>query len=243
MTQRIEFQLYALGTGATVIGEIITAAGGVVYVAQAGDAQKRAITDKGGVALTNPRALTAGGVEFYVADSVVSADLYIMAPGGQFIVKKGIKPGSHDFAVDISQRHQVAEIPFAIADTAAATETDTGFNMPLHSAVLPNPMVRVLTVDATETIDVGLLSSETAGDANGFLALADVATAGLVKGTLISTGQTIGALLSADEGAGVLLPEAHVVTGTNAVSVTYTLTAGTDTAEGFIVLPYVLAGV
>jgi hypothetical protein len=166
-----------------------------------------------------------------------------MAPGGQFVVKTGVAPGEiQDVLIDTVSRNQVAIVPFAIGDTTATTETDTGFDFPLYSAVLPTPMIRVLTVDATETVDVGLLSSETAGDADGFGVTLSVATAGLVKATVLQGSNTMGALFEVQDSAnaGDLTHEAHVVTGSNATSITYTLTAGTDTAEGFIILPYVL---
>ena len=58
MTARTEvnFQLYDSEN------KIISTSGGVVYVATADGAAKNAITDKDGVALTNPRALTAGSL-------------------------------------------------------------------------------------------------------------------------------------------------------------------------------------
>ena len=241
MTSRtqVKFQIYDMD------GKAITASGGVVYVAAADDAAKNAITDKDGTALTNPRALTAGGCEFWVLATVATVDLYIMAPGGQFVVKTDVVPGTiQTIKVDTNQRNQVAVIPFAIGDTSAATETDTGFDFPAASAVLPTPMVRVLTVDATETIDVGLLSSESSGDADGFVNAVALDTAVLVKATLLASGDTMGALLSVLDSAnsGDDAPEAHVVTGAAATSITYTLTAGSDTAEGFILLPYVLMG-
>ena len=243
--RRISFQLYELGSIGGMAKKLIQATGGKCYVAKDGDAAKQAITDKDGTALTNPRALTNGACEFYVPDTISLVDLYIMAPGGQFVVATNVDESIADIAVDVTRLDHVAVIPFSIDDTSAATETDTGFDLPLHSAVKPNPKVRVLTVDATETIDVGLLSSETAGDADGFINALDVATAGLVKATLLASGDTMGALLSVldSANAGDDAPEEHVVTGTNATSITYTLTAGSDTAEGFIHLSYQLCGV
>lgn len=235
--KQVQFQLYDFQ------GKAINATGGKVYVAASGDAAKQAITDKDGTALTNPRALTTGGCEFWVVDTVADVDLYIMAPGGQFVVVTDCVPGQvQDIKVDTQQRSQMAVIPFAIGDTSAAAETDTGFDFPAASAVLPYPMVRVSTVDATETIDVGLLSSESSGDADGFINAVALDTAVLVKATLLASGDTMGALLSVLDSAnsGDDAPEAHVVTGAAATSITYTLTAGTDTAEGFILLPYVL---
>ena len=236
---RYTFQLYDQNHKA------IQSSGGVVYVAASGDAAKQAITDKDGTALANPRALTRGACEFYVVDTAVDVDLYIMAPGGQFIVQTDFVAGeTPDLMVDTNRRNQVAVIPFAIGDTTAAAETDTGFDFPTASAVLPNPMVRVTTADATETIDVGLLSSESGGDADGFINALDVASAVLVKATLLASGDTMGALLSVldSANAGDDAPEAHIVTGAAATSITYTLTAGTDTAEGFILLSYILGG-
>ena len=235
--KQVQFQLYDLQ------GRAINSSGGKVYVAASGDAAKQAITDKDGTSLTNPRALTTGGCEFWVVDTVVDVDLYIMAPGGHFVVVTDVVPGQvQDIIVDTNRRNQVAVIPFSIADTTATTETDTGFDMPTGSAVLPSPMVRVSTIDATETIDVGLLSSESGGDADGFINAVALDTAVLVKATLLASGDTMGALLSVldSANAGDDAPEAHVVTGAAAVSVSYTLTAGTDTAEGFIILPYML---
>lgn len=240
--RKIEFQLYELGSVGAFAKKMITASGGVVYVAGNGDAAKQAITDVDGTALANPLALTNGAAVFYVPDTVASVDLFIMAPGGQFVVVPDVDESIQDIGVDTSRIDQVAVIPFAIADTTAAAETDTGFDFPLHSAVKPNPKVRVSAIDATETIDVGLLSSETAGDADGFINALVLDTAGLVKATLLASGDTMGALLSVlDSGnAGDDAPEEHVITGSNATSITYTLTAGSDTAEGYIYLSYSL---
>lgn len=239
MTNRIkvEFKLYDLE------GKAIETTGGKVYVAAADDAAKQAITDIDGVALTNPRALTRGSCSFYVVDTVSAVDLYIQAPGGQFVVRKGVLASPQDIRIDTGSPNQTMVIPFSIADTTAAAETDTGFDLPLHSAVLPTPLVRVLTLDATETIDFGLLSSETNGDADGFGATVALTTAGLVKPTVLQGSNTMGALFEVQDSAnaGDLTHEAHVVTGANATSITYTLTAGTDTAEGFIYLPLILA--
>ncbi len=235
--QRIKFQLYE-GIGAFPRGPMITASGGVVYVAAVGDAAKQAITDEDGTSLTNPRTLTTGGTEFYVPDSVASVDLYIQAPGGQFVVRKGVVPGQEpDIAVDVSVMNQTMVIPFAIGDTTAATETDTGFDEPEHALFLPTPFLDILTVDATESIDVGTDSGDS-GDADGFLDVSLVSVAGLVRATLLAAGQTLGGLLRVDESGGDLVPEAHV---SGSKSITYTLTAGSDTAEGFIYLPYLLA--
>ena len=65
---------------------------------------------------------------------------------------------------------------------AGGTEVSTGYQLPLNSVIYPWEMfVIVDTVDATETVDIGILSTESSGDANGFISLLSVATAGLIK--------------------------------------------------------------
>jgi len=72
-------------------------------------------------------------------------------------------------------------IPINFAD--GTTETDTTFNLP-DTSIIEDVLVNVITAEATgttKTIDVGLLSSETGGDANGFAAAVSVASTGLVR--------------------------------------------------------------
>lgn len=239
--RRISFQLYELGGAGVMAKPLIQAAGGVVYVAQNGNARKQSITDKDGVALTNPRALTNGACEFYVPDTVSKVDLYLMAPGGQFHVQRNVDESIADIGIDVTDPNQVAIIPFAMEDMTVA-ETDTGFDLPVTSLVLPHPAVQISAIDATETWDFGLLSSETAGDADGFLAQISVATLGLVQGLILNGANTMGALFERQDSAnaGDLVPAAHAVTGANAKSITITPSAGSDTARGFFILPYIL---
>lgn len=224
--KRIEFQLYA-GIGGFPRAAMISAVGGLVMVAMAGSATKATLYNADGTSLTNPVTLTSGGAKFYVADTVGSVDLYIMAPGGQFVTKASVKPGEDpDIAVDTTNRTQVAIIPFAAVDqTADNTETDTGFSEPANALFTGiGTAIRVLSVDATETVDVGTDSGDS-GDANGFVAAASVA----VPGVIVSSGALV---ISTQD----YIP--HVGAGK---SITYTLSAGADTAEGFIILPYILA--
>lgn len=108
---------------------------------------------------------------------------------------------------------------------ADGSENDTGIDVP-DDAQITNVLLNVITAEATggtKTVDVGLLSSESGGDADGFLNGVDVSSTGLVQGSLASGGQTLGALLSADEdGAGTLVPEPHLTASVTAKSVSYT---------------------
>lgn len=219
-------------------GKIIQDAGGAVYVAVNGANNKETLYDKDGASLANPVALNNGLIDFWVGDAVNYVDLYIQGPNGHFVVLEDVGPsGPNEIYIDQGQKIGTMVIPFDIADTTAATETDTGFDEPANALMLPSPAVNVVDLDAAENIDVGTDSTD-AGDADGFLAALSVATAGVAKGTLADGAQTIGALLKTDESAGDFVPEAHVSGGK---SITYTLTAGSDTAAGKILLPYQLA--
>jgi len=127
-----------------------------------------------------------------------------------------------------------------ITSTPTGSEQDTGWNLP-QSAIVFDVFVEVTTAEATggtKTLDVGLLSSETAGDANGLLDGVAVSATGIKQGAFTVTdgtnqnyvsANTLGVMLFDGEigsdaagEAGVVARTPHVVTGSNAVSVTYT---------------------
>lgn len=222
-------------------GEAIIAAGGKCYVAQAGDAAKQTLYDKDGASLSNPLTPTRGFINFFAVDTAGSVDLYILAPGGEFVVRKTVKPsGPNEIKVDTDRREHAFVIPAAIGDTSAATETSTGFVIPSKAMILPYPMIDVLAIDATEDIDVGTLSSDS-GDADGFIDSVSVGTLGIAKATLLASGDTMGALLSVldSANAGDDAPEGDI--SMVGKQITYTFSAGSDTAKVFIHLPYYLA--
>ena len=88
-----------------------------------------------------------------------------------------------------------------IVASPLSSEIDTGYNLPPKS-ILRNVYLDVVTVEATggtKTINVGLLASESGGDANGFLAAVSCSgTAGLRQGTLSTGTATLGELLRED---------------------------------------------
>lgn len=102
------------------------------------------------------------------------------------------------------------------------SEVETGFVLPAK-AVVKNVFVVVNTKEdtaTTKTIDVGT-DGAGSNDPDGFLEGVSVAATGFVKGTLLNTGQTLGALLRVDEdGAGTLVPEIDVASGGEKVTVT-----------------------
>lgn len=215
--------------------ESIISAGGYVHVAQAGLPDKQTIyADANGGALASVFQPTRGFINFFTLDSVASVDLYILSPGGHFVELSGVVPGGpNEILVDTFRRRGVLKLPFSITDSVAATEQDTGFDLPAQCFVLNRLHgfgLLVTVLDATHTIDVGLGEvhpAESGGDANGWIAASSVGALGLVTGT-------DGALFSTNAPH-----KSDVVT---AKSITYTLNAGTTLAKGFILIPYSLVG-
>jgi hypothetical protein len=222
--------------------EAITTAGGKVYVALNGDAQKATLYNADGSALANPITPTRGMITFHVVDTVEMVDLYGMAPGGEFFVRRNVKPsGPNELEVDTDRLAHTAVIPFAIADTTANVETATGFKTGTDKLWLPGGIaVKVATVDSGITIDVGT-DGAGSNDADGFIDGISAAAAAVVKATNANGAVTLGALLYVQDSAnaGDDFPEAF----RNAADedITYTLSAGADTAEGFVYLPYLIA--
>lgn len=237
-----DIQLYDALTRKAII-----TTGGKVYVCATGAYAKSTLVDPDNdyASLANPVAATRGKFRFAIATTgpgLPALDIYGMAPGGQAFRATNIKPGEpNDIFVDTTNVMQELRVPFSIADTTAATETDTGFDIPTGATLLPYPSVDVKTADATETIDVGLLASESGGDANGILALLDVGTAGVIL-PHVGTTPTFGVLLleTVTADAGTAAVRDTYVIGATAISLSYTLTTGTDTAVGVIRVPYIL---
>lgn len=222
-------------------GTSVIAAGGKFIVLTAGTARRATLynPDSGYASLSQPVTPTRGKIRFATLSSVEKVDIVGFTPDGCFVARKNIYPGREsEIFYNPHDPNQVAVIPFYWGDVTVASETDTGLDFTAGQVVLPNPFLKVVTADATETIDVGLLSSESGGDADGFLVAPSVGTASAtVKGTVNGT-DTLGALLKTDtNGSSVLVPEGHVVA--TAVSIVLTLSTGSDTAEGFVYLPYI----
>lgn len=211
-------------------GTNIVTAGGTVHVATAGSPDKATLYDKDGAALSNPLqstlGITRGFINFFCVDTVASVDLYIMAPGGQFVVATSVVPGDrNEIIVPTSNKHQTYVIPFSITDSTAATEKDTGFDFPTGSwalGLIGGLAVRCTTLDSGQNILFGLLSTETNGDADGLstnVALTTAIVRNAINGALFPTN----APYQADS--------------TVAKSISYTLDSGTDTGKGFLHIP------
>lgn len=164
-----------------------------------------------------------------------------------------------DAAVAVGLRSQALGVKVEKIRIGALTtgEKDTGFDFPTGGIVF-GVYVDVDTAEttgSTKTIDVGLLASETGGDADGFLDGASTSATGGVAGTLPVTdgtntnfytaAPTLGVLsfdglLGGDAAAtpGVATRRPHVLNGT-AKSLSYTLGSAHTELVGSIVVVYI----
>jgi hypothetical protein len=140
-------------------GAAIITAGGTVHVARPARPTRRRSTPTVGTALANPLTPTRGFIDFYTLDTVASVDLYIMAPGGQFVVV----PASWRRATTRSGRHRRRsgrpKIPFSIADalpTPRRTPASTAGAVLGARSLLGGMGVLVTTLDAGQNILFGL---------------------------------------------------------------------------------------
>ena len=222
--------------------------GCLVFVYDAGTKTASTIySNEIGTAKTAPisrsQFATDGKIYFWSAAS--SHDIFVAHSDGSVAFYAGVAPEVHTLVLNRDGVEKVLIAPFGASDN---TETDTGLDLP-YGALVTDCQLFVTASDATETIDAGLLSSETAGDANGFRAAASVANTGWVAPAAFTAGSnetyisavTYGALLGSflagsdvAGDVGNLLKIGHNVTGSNAVSLTYTGSSGSDTAAGYI---------
>jgi hypothetical protein len=141
-------------------------------------------------------------------------------------------------------------IPFGASDNI---EVDSGVDLPAN-VLVEDCSIRVTAVDAGETLDVGTLSSESGGDSNGFLAAISVANLGYVHaGGAVNDGATsdffdgvtygvlLASFINGSDGAatsGGVVRKKYWSDANTAKSITYTGSAGSDTAAGYIVIEY-----
>lgn len=245
-----KISLTSLNTGVN-----LTSTGGVCYVTAADSAAKVQLYTAAGATTTNPVSLTNGMMEFWTADTVATVDIYGQTPGGRGFMQKGIMAsGLNELAVSTFARRGELVIPFALADTTTGTETDTGFDLPTNCLVDPFSLaVDVQTLESGKTIDVGILASESGGDADGFMDGLSLTSAVTVLPAITATtgvlgGNTYGVLVSdytvgtnADD-RGEIFFKRYRCDGT-AKSISYTLASTVTVAKGFIHLGYDIANI
>jgi len=148
----------------------------------------------------------------------------------------------------LDNRVKVKKIPF----TKSTSEKDTGWDLPAKAVVI-DVLIEVTTAVSGASIDVGLLSSETGGDADGFVDGLSCATEGIfqpnvtvtagssehyfsscTKGVFLLEDFTAGSDNAGD--VGTFAPRWYAATENTAKSVSYT-TSNHD-IEGYIHIVY-----
>ena len=239
---------YSIQLKDALTGEAIISSGGMAVICTNGSADKASLKDSSGAAASNPVAITNGRIEFYVASTVNKVDIYGVAPSGHGFVIKDVKPsGNNEYAIDKNSRQTTLVVPFSYVDQAGdATETNTGVDLPDGLVDPLRSGLQVSAIDAAETIDVGLLSGGTGGDADGLMDGASLAVLGPVGLSLANGAVTMGLLMREQDSAnaGDQVPKAYPAgAGSNTTRLTYTLSTGTDTGKGFIHLGMTLLNV
>lgn len=142
-------------------------------------------------------------------------------------------------------QRQVKKISVSIPD---GTEQDSSWNLPA-TAIVHDVFVNVTTAESTgttKTLDVGLLSSESGGDADGFLDGVNVSATGIKRGVAtVTAGGTESYFSSTTRGAlfrsflagantatdvGTNYEKPHLSSAVTAKSISYTA-GSTDFAE------------
>lgn len=218
-----------------------------VFVYDAGTKTLSTIySDRKRTAKTNPISRTQFATDtqvlFYGPNSTY--DIFLAHSDGSVASYYAVTPLTHRLPLARSGSDKVLVFPMVF--NSGGTETDTGLTLPLKSHVY-DVAVEVVTVDATETVDIGLLSSGTGGDADGFIAGLSVATAGFIKPYVYTTGSNetyvstakFGVLMGpvlvgsdVDKDNGAPRGWGYVVDGSNTTSVTYTPSTS-DTFAGY----------
>lgn len=197
--------------------------------------------------ITRTQFATDKGLKFFV--NAGSVDIVLCHSDGTVSKHDGVVEADHNLFMNRSGSQKCLVVPFGASD---ATEVDTGIDLPrwVH---IQDVAIEVVTTDATETLDVGLLSSETSGDADGLLALISVGTSGYVKPYAYTTGSNetyvstakYGTLMGpvvvgtdVDKDNGAAHGYGHVINASTAVSLSYTGSTGSDTAAGYIYVKF-----
>ena len=121
-----------------------------------------------------------------------------LTPG--FVVTKGDRLASFSDGNVVPYISMMGGFAIKVPFEKSITEVDTGIELPQYT-IVTDAFTEVVTNASSGTLEAGILSTEASGDLNGFIDIADCATAGLImpvlSGTAV-TNLTVGELLSTD---------------------------------------------
>lgn len=223
-----------------------------MFVCTAGTPNLATLVDDNGNALNNPLTGTNGVFTFNIAQSnanqAAGVDIYgLTGKGHSFEVTTVYPSGPNEIQIDTSVKRCRAKIPFAIGNTgasgagtaAAGTEFKCGFTLPATAAILDEYHglgIVVTTRQSGKTVEWGILSTDTGGAQAGF---SGAITLNPTSPALQVAGSD-GSLFSSNL---PYLTDSETGGAANGLDLSYTLSSGTTTGAGFIILPYQLNGV
>ena len=228
-------------------GEAVTS-GCLVFVYTAGTKTLATIySNDARTAKTNPISRTQFALDdkisFWAAASTV--DLFIADDKGNVTFIPSVAVTDHVILLNRDGVDKCFVAPFAF--NASGAEVDTGLDFPLNVKIY-DAAVEVVDTDSGETVDIGLLSSETAGDADGILVGASLTSAAFIQLWAVTDSTTEDFIASPKKGALMGVGSAgtsaandfgssggpgHIVSGSNAKSLVYNVSSS-DTGTGYI---------
>lgn len=208
-----------------------------------------------GAAKTNPVTTTyylsdgdgtVGKIDFWTTAATV--DLIVVDTAGGFTAfVEDFTPNQRTVVID--ETPNVLHHGAIWFGASSAAETSTGVSF-VADTMVHDVRVQVVTADTGMTLDVGLISTGTGGDADGFIKGISMTNTGYITDTGVITGgstidytpaTTYGSLLyTAITGSDAVATNGgrsyigHIVQGSNTGTITYTGSTGSDTAAGYI---------
>lgn len=166
-------------------------------------------------------------IRFYLVIAAILAFAFAAFATGTRLTSGVAEVGELREVQNNQQVNLVKTLRVPITRVAAGTEQDTGIDLPAGAVVI-DVFVDVRTAETTgttRTFDLGLLSGESGGDADGFLDNISTVSAGRKVPSLVSGSVTRGALLRETvTGSGAATHSSPVIFPiATARSITYTL--------------------
>lgn len=223
------FRATATERGGTDLTEVIT---GITYqVLDVGENDIATLTKFGDTSLTsktNPITTTVFAVDDRIQFQSTAATVDIIVTdtaGGYSTTISGFSPNDHSVVIDeVEGVSHAGVVPFVCDGTSV---TDTGIDFPYDSRISNVTVEAISGAAGGDTINVGLLASETDGDEDGFVVNWSTDRTGMLAMTLASSGDLM-------DDASNFNPGGHYVQDEDAVSLTYTCPVEAGAAIGYI---------
>jgi len=205
------------------------------------------LEDDSATAKTNPVTYTTFAADncivFWTAASISTVDVHLWSRAGGNASVYNWGDEHKTITVDNSNGMKMAIVPISCLSSDAATSVDTTFDFPYGAIPTDVTLFVQSAAPGSGSLNVGLATTESGGDVNGFLVSVSTATAGyvanmatLITGSAVSnsaiTLDTLGllihsAVLTAAEGGAAWLPVRTIIESGSARS----LVANWDIAD------------